>query len=318
MADDIGKVIGAINGLMSDPLSGSKNKKVMKMNMELLNIAEQDLKAAKVLHENELYPQSIFYFQQSVEKANKSFALITYQVEEKDLLKEVGHETINIYQKSLQHQRKRYEQLKEKFNKIPELKKSKFFKDFDANRNLRQLDIILSEIYTIKKDKKELIYISQWEIRRILKEIESANKELEKAKKKISDFKITDRVWNKMKTEMLELYNSLSKYNPLQIEEAKNNFHSNDMKLLVERNIKSLIEPMNIIQLSISLYYLAVITLPHSSLTRYPQNNLTPVGIYTKKLPIVKMLPELIDIQVIVLKELKIQNNKFEEINEIH
>lgn len=60
----------------------------MKMSIELRNIAELDLKAAKVLNEKELYPQSIFYFQQSVEKANKAFALITNQVEEKDLLKE--------------------------------------------------------------------------------------------------------------------------------------------------------------------------------------------------------------------------------------
>lgn len=287
----------------------------MKMSIELRNIAELDLKAAKVLNEKELYPQSIFYFQQSVEKANKAFALITNQVEEKDLLKEIGHETIIIYQKSIKHQIKRYEQLKENLKRIPELKKTKFLENFDVNRNLRQLDLNLSEIYTIKKDKKELIYISQFEIRRILKEIESANKELEKAKKKISDFKITDRVWNKMKTEMLELYNSLSKYNPLQIEEAKNNLQNKDMKLLVERYIKSLIEPMNIIPLSISLYYMAIVTLPHSSLTRYPQNDLTPLEIYTKKLPVVKMLPKLIEVQANVLSELKILNNTFEEIN---
>ena len=287
----------------------------MNMSMELLNIAELDLQAAKILHENELYPQSIFYFQQSVEKTNKAFALITNQVEEKDLLKEIGHESINIYQKSIKHQIKRYEQLKENLKRIPELKKTKFLENFDVNRNLRQLDLNLSEIYKIKKDKKELIYISHWEIRRILKEIKSANEELEKSKKKISNFKITDRVWNKMKMEMLELYDSLSKYNPLQIEEAKNNLQSNDMKLLVERYIKSLIEPMSIIPLSISLYYLAIVTLPHAIIARYPQNGLTPVNIYTKKLPIVRMLPELINIQANVQKELKILNKKFEEIN---
>lgn len=287
----------------------------MKMSVELSNIATLDLQAAKVLHENELHPQSIFYFQQSVEKANKAFALITNQVEEKDLLKEIGHESINIYQKSIQHQIKRYEQLKENLKRIPELKKTKFLENFDINRNLRQLDLNLSEIYKIKKDKKELIYISQWEIRRILKEIKSANEELEKSKKKISNFKITDRVWNKMKKEMLELYDSLSKYNPLQIEEAKNNLQSNDMKLLVERYIKSLIEPMSIIPLSISLYYLAIVTLPHAIIARYPQNGLTPVNIYTIKLPIVRMLPELINVQANVLKELKILNKKFEEIN---
>ncbi len=288
----------------------------MNMGMEFLDIAKIDLEASKVLYEKELYPQAVFYLQQSVEKATKAFILITgKKVTEKEFVRDIGHEAINIFEIYIRNQKNEYEQLKANLNKLPELKETKIFKNFNLEKNIRQLDKHLSAIKKVKKDKMDLIYISSWDIRSILKEIKSANEELEKSKKKISNFKITDRVWNKMKTEMLELYDSLSKYNPLQIEEAKNNLQSNDMKLLVERYIKSLIEPMSIIPLSISLYYLAIVTLPHAIIARYPKNGLTPVNIYTKKLPVVRMLPELINVQLYVLKELKILNNKFEEIN---
>lgn len=53
----------------------------------------------------------------------------------------------------------------------------------------------------------------------------------------------------------------------------------------------------------------------HSTITRYPQNDLTPVNIYTKKLPIVKKLPVLSEIQDRTLNELKILTKRIKDIN---
>lgn len=287
----------------------------MNMSMELLNTAKTDLEASKVLYENRLYPQAIFHFQQSVEKANKVFALITKQVKENELLKKIGHDTMNIYDKSTRYLKKEYEQIKENLNMLPELKTIKIFKGFNIDKNLRHLEIYSSRIKKIKEGKKELIYISSWDIRHFLKEIESAKKDSAKAKRDITKFKITGRDWNKMKKDMLEMYDVFSKFDP-KLKESKSNLESTDMKLLVENSIKSLIEPISIIiSISIALFYLAIVTLPHVSITRYPQNDLTPEKIYTKKLPIVKMLPKLIEVQADVLNELKMLNKKFEGIN---
>ncbi len=286
----------------------------MNMSVELLSTAKTDLVASKVLYENGLYPQAIFYFQQSVEKANKVFALITNQVKENELLKEIGHDTINIYDKSAKNLKQEYEKINENLNRLPELKTLKILKGFNTDKNLRQLDLDLSQIKKIKKGKKELIYISNWDIRCFLKEIESAKKDCEKAKQDFSKFKITERAWNKMKKDMSEMYDVLSKFDPT-LKESKSDLESTNMKLLVENFIKNLIEPISIIPLSIALFYLAIVTLPHVSITRYPQNDLTPAKIYTKNLPIVKMLPKLIEVQADVLNELKILNEKFEEIN---
>lgn len=48
----------------------------------LLEISKKDLEAAKCLYENKFYSQAIFYLQQSVEKAAKSFGLLTGMIDE--------------------------------------------------------------------------------------------------------------------------------------------------------------------------------------------------------------------------------------------
>lgn len=290
----------------------------MTMITEFLAIAKMDLEASKVLYEKDLYPQAVFYFQQSVEKATKAFALITGQkISEKEFINDIGHHAINIFEKSIRDQKNRYEQLKANLNRLPELKETKIVKNFNLERNIRQLNRYLSNIKKIKKDKRDLIYISSWDIRRILKEIkeiESAKKEFEKVRSNISNLKISERASNKMKKELIELYSSLSKYDSIRVEEAKNDLEKIDLKQLAESSIKSFFEPIGfILFLSIALYYLAIVTLPHSSLTRYPQNDLTPVNLYTKKLPIVKKLPELCEVQDNVLNELKLFTKKLEE-----
>jgi peroxiredoxin len=97
-------------------------------------------------------------------------------------------------------------------------------------------------------------------------------------------------------------------------EEEINNLENIDIKQL-EISIKKYVKLLcSISSISASLITLAIITLPHSSITRYPINDLSPVKIYNKKLPIVKKLPDLIDAQDIALKELKIFNSNLEEI----
>ncbi len=284
------------------------------MGIELLYIAKMDLQASRVLYEKELYPQAIFYFQQSVEKACKAFALLTNQVTEKELPREVGHETIRIFEMATKHQVIRFKQLEENLNKLPELKTLAILKDFDIKKNLNEFERSLSEIEEIKDDREDLIHISSRDIRLILKEIKFTNKDLEKGKRSLSKFKISERTWNKQKVEILEFCKVLLKNDSTQFEEIKSSFDKAETKLLVEKSIKDLLEPLTIaLLISVSLYYLAIITLPHSIIARYPLNGLTPVEIYTKELPVVKMLPKLLEIQDSVLKELETLNKNFED-----
>ncbi len=185
----------------------------MKMSVELLNIAELDLQAAIVLHDNELYPQSIFYFQQSVEKANKALALMANLVTEDQLLKDIGHEPIRIYEKTLKQQKSKFEQFEGHFKTIPGFKEINIFKNIDLKKDLIQFDKFFSDIKEIKQDRGALINLSSLKIHRILKEIEVNRKDNEKQMRRISKIRVTERDWSKQKENIIELYNVLSKYN---------------------------------------------------------------------------------------------------------
>lgn len=62
---------------------------------------------------------------------------------------------------------------------------------------------------------------------------------------------------------------------------------------------------LHLTSISHPLYHLAVITLPHSVITRYPQNEFYPTKEYTRRLPIVRNLPNLYKFQSNTLKSLE-------------
>ena len=55
------------------------------------------------------------------------------------------------------------------------------------------------------------------------------------------------------------------------------------------------LQSLHWISISNYLYYLGIIALPHAIITRYPKGRLSPIKIYNINLPIVKLLPDLID-----------------------
>ena len=71
----------------------------MKTDLVLLEIAKKDLEAAKLLFNNRLYPQSIFYLQQCNEKAIKSYGLKLKIITELEAKEEIIHKTLKIYVK---------------------------------------------------------------------------------------------------------------------------------------------------------------------------------------------------------------------------
>ena len=75
---------------------GLPDKPVVKLALSLARIGKADLRASKLLYGKKLYPQSIFYLQQSVEKSVKATGLLLRLVRpnKEDLTQEVGHTTI--------------------------------------------------------------------------------------------------------------------------------------------------------------------------------------------------------------------------------
>ena len=60
---------------------------------ELVEIAENDLKSSAILYNEELYSQSIYFLQQSVEKISKAYSVLSGDIKPKDIAKKIGHTT---------------------------------------------------------------------------------------------------------------------------------------------------------------------------------------------------------------------------------
>ena len=75
---------------------GLPDNHVVKLALTFAKIGRADLRASKLLYGKKLYPQSVFYLQQSVEKSVKATGLLLGLVNPstEDLTREVGHATI--------------------------------------------------------------------------------------------------------------------------------------------------------------------------------------------------------------------------------
>ena len=62
--------------------------------LELLKIAKNDFEAAKLLLENDFYPQGLFFLQQSIEKATKAILRALGLADTESLKKEIGHDVL--------------------------------------------------------------------------------------------------------------------------------------------------------------------------------------------------------------------------------
>jgi hypothetical protein len=71
-------------------------------NEDLIKIAETDIRASKILYDNKLYTQALFYFQQSVEKVSKYIGLQMACISE-SMLKNISHDPTKVFAKMFSH-----------------------------------------------------------------------------------------------------------------------------------------------------------------------------------------------------------------------
>jgi len=106
----------------------------MKIAKNLLEIAKKDLKASKCLYDNGLYPQAVFYLQQSVEKATKTFGILSDFIDENELKDFVGHNPLKIHKKVFEEQKRIAENLNRIIGDISDTDKRKMKRIFDFEK----------------------------------------------------------------------------------------------------------------------------------------------------------------------------------------
>lgn len=273
----------------------------------LFEIAKQDLKAAKCLFDKGLYPQAVFYLQQSVEKANKSWAIMCNVIKEEEV-KAIGHDPFKVYVKILKEQKDKLELLIERIKKFPKLQETKLLKNFDFEKHYKRAADALTNVekyYKVKGESlrdikflgeefEEILYTNKEDIISIIEELDS----LKLQDYYPDDVKISKKEFTEIKRAIIEILDVFYYLNPKKVEKLREEVEELFTTNLLEEAIKVFrsIPMRDIIHVSQSLYYLSLLMLPHSIVTRYPDNDYNPLTIYNKNLPLIQLFGDMVNI----------------------
>lgn len=290
----------------------------MRTELIWLEIAKKDLEAAKCLFHKKLYPHSVFYLQQSIEKAAKSLVIrdkiITTEEDAKKRIGHAGWQVAFILVEKLNEELEKYLQQTQMLIELIE--------------KLRQENLIMGAVRLIEKftqvNPMDLIKGLEFEgpiyIKKLLHECQRYEKMLTTKAGKEELWKISSsrEYLNDVLTKinMVTKINKLNKLYKLLLKKLlKNKSLQETLKkelrnqiirschIETEENKKKLNEQIEQIWLSIlrtfcyfSLICLSFVFSPHAIRSRYPEDNFNPLNVYDEKMPLIQVLDSFIKI----------------------
>ena len=258
----------------------------MELAKNLLRLSLGDLESAMVLYEQQQFRNSYFCFQQSAEKANKAFGLFTGVITEDELLK-IGHKPSKIYKKGLAGQQNKLDEFESALDRLPHLKNHQFVRNMDLDKFKKYLKSGLVQIDSLQG--LDLVNIPTPDLNSYLRDL----RQLETVK-----ITIPKKDSLNFKSEMLVLADWIGTMGTTEALAGKGEFETmlNDESKFSEFTsiLENHILPayFDILFIQITFGTCAIITLQHSTLTRYPDEKGDPDDIYVKTLPLVKKQPQ--------------------------
>lgn len=254
----------------------SIEEKVAKVAYELSKTSYDDIRSAKLLYSNKLYPQAFYFLQQSVEKSAKACGLLIGSVKIKELKSEVGHiSALSV----IPHFSEAWNDIKQEFNSLVEEPEK-------VRKGKSLLRRILPDLMPKLKEMNKAVSLIK---------IEKIDIKLEKSK--LTNLEYQKTMWQdtlNMNMENSEVKDALSKlereaWEPKQIKPV---FFLIPLleKSRSEDSIKMAFY-LHIYRGSWRLGSLVYLTMWHESTTRYPKMNDEDYGEpndYNSKSPIVK------------------------------
>jgi len=278
----------------------------MSMNINLLEAAKQDLKASILLYKSKQYPQAVFYYQQSVEKAFKSLGLLMDIVPKDQLGKGIyGHKILMIYKELSQQYKIQVQELINGLEEKPTLKQFPFLKDIKVGEQIEHLQAFTNELDKIKGMPNA--FSTKESIDEILCEILKTYNETVLVKISNDDIcEFTKQTMDKIDTIVDEMPIPPNVKDKGDIKKGLAELKNDPNNIIIlSTGITLIIKALPIIMfLFISFLFLAMIVYPHDVQSRYPNEDIKLTHKYNKHLPIVARLPELIEVQLIALKQL--------------
>ncbi len=241
-----------------------------------LEIAKKDMEAARVLFSRKLYPHSIFYLEQAVEKGVKSFGLWVKILTEKECKdKELaGHDAWRIFSTLIERGIKRVEnELNILQDKHPAIKQTTFLEKLQ--KQISELEHesknIKEEIKDITKNVANIVYSDQ-KIQELINKINRFRGKLPRGLLKFSG-------------EALRTYKEFYRLITLDLGKIKQ-LSPTDVKKIKDSSILF----FKLLYSVTCLLYLSMLMSPHAVKSRYPDKNWNPLEEYNEKMPLVKRL----------------------------
>lgn len=269
----------------------------MRTDLIFLEIAKRDLEASKFLFGRKLYSHSIFYLQQAIEKATKSFGIWNKTITETDAKNAIGHKAWKVYSKIFNEMKDKVVNLEKRLEAFPKLKEVDLIKEIKINKLKNRLDehqkMFPNENVAWK------ISFSGEELQNIVIDIDKLRDELRRE----IIIEINEKEIENLKEKLYQLLDVFTEINPITVEETKKGLG----KVITPQVIIDILKKLPISELIfcyLSLFYLSLIFSPHAIRSRYPQENFNPLEVYNEKMPLIQMLDSFIKIAEETLEKL--------------
>jgi len=267
-----------------------------------LEIARKDLEAAKSLYDRKLHAHSVFYLQQSIEKAVKSFGMWTKTLTETDAKDAIGHEAWKAYLKVFNEVRNKIARLEKASDVLPKLKETSLMKELEISK-LKDMFDKYEKVF-LNKNARRSISFSRKDLQNIATEINKLSKELKEKLGQRTAIRISEKETEHLKEKLYEFLNIFSEINP-NVMEAKDKLSALITPEFIGKIFKKLIKPVSeLIFCYLSLFYLSLVFSSHAVTTRYPQDSFNPLMAYSEKMPLIRMLDSFIRILEETLQKL--------------
>lgn len=258
---------------------------------ELFKIARSDIKASKILYANRLYPQSFFYFQQATEKATKAYYLLSDFIDEKRSF-DIRHNLFKLHRKILVDVELNTNSALNLLNDFPFFEIPESFEKEKIKEQLKSIQQGISAVDGLNQI--DLINIPAKDIRLFLSHIESL---------KVKGIKTPAELGKKVDAFFESFIASIQKYDSKEAIYVamvlKEILTSTEWKEFIRNHFTELIKiSVDSMYAFSTLYFASYLTIQHSTLSRYPENNnakRSPAKIYSKNLPSVKYQLHFLD-----------------------
>lgn len=278
-------------------------REVPKSNIPLaqdsLKRARSDLKSAKVLYENECYPDTVYHLQQSLEKAWKSFGfyygIITEgQARSKDIIGHKGSKvctrTIIAFKKVVGHMRSQVKALKNVQTSHPTEPSALIVSDDQLITLDDGVGEILRELNNYTANEDALRTMPYDEMKQLIDTLTELQRLLDDIELKLDSSPFKDEFCEKIRQGAYRFWRPLVAGNPY----AERILRKTVWEELTDDMIRDMMKcTMHGIAVTAPLFPLAVITQVHEQTTRYRMDGITPESIYTTDHPMIRLFPQI-------------------------